>query len=378
MSQLCPDGRFQGRAQRMVVEGGIPDPRKVRSAAEFVALLRVVKDGSGLTFRELTRRAEAAGDVLPRSTIANMLARASVPREELLVAFLRACGREPAEVVDWLAVREELAVRGRRAGAADGIEEADGTGAAAEGADGDERGDGSGEAGGTGAAGEEADGNGEGRGRDAGRAVGRAIVPAAIPPSALRRRRSVLPAAASLVALAALAVTAVVLVRDERPGAAPVGGPVEGRTVQLRSVRSGLCLSEERGSESGRLFETSCDGPTIPDFSLKPLGDDVWRIVTDHPDYGLGCTGVWDGAREAGASMQDQECGRRGPAEEFRIEPVGHPVEGYRIRPVHTRLCVGTEVHNGRREAELVQTSCDGAARTVLFSFDPVAFSPAT
>ncbi|MFF3625960.1 RICIN domain-containing protein [Streptomyces sp. NPDC002164] len=355
MSQLCPDGRFQGRAQRMVVEGGIPDPRKVRSAAEFVALLRVVKDGSGLAFRELTRRAEAAGDVLPRSTIANMLARASVPREELLVAFLRACGREPAEVVDWLAVREELAVRGRRAGAADGIEEADGTGAA----------------------GEEADGNGEGRGRDAGRAVGRAIVPAAIPPSALRRRRAVLPAAASLVALAALAVTAVVLVRDERPGAAPVGGPVEGRTVQLRSVRSGLCLSEERGSESGRLFETSCDGPTIPDFSLKPLGDDVWRIVTDHPDYGLGCTGVWDGAREAGASMQDQECDRRGPAEEFRIEPVGHPVEGYRIRPVHTRLCVGTEVRNGRREAELVQTSCDGAARTVLFSFDPVASSPA-
>ncbi|MEU3651522.1 helix-turn-helix domain-containing protein [Streptomyces sp. NPDC032161] len=371
----------------MVVEGGIPDPREARSAAEFVALLRVVKDGSGLTFRELTRRADAAGDVLPRSTIANMLARASVPREELLAAFLRACGREPAEMVDWLAVREELAARGRRTGAADGIEEADGSGAAGEGADGDGRTDGSGAAGegadgdgrtdGKGAAGEGTGGNGEGRGRDAVRAAGRAIVPAAIPPSALRRRRAVLVAAASLVALAALVVTAVVLVREERPGAAPVGGPVEGRTVQLRSVRSGLCFSEERGSESGRLFETPCDGPTIPDFSLKPLGDDVWRIVTDHPDYGLGCTGVWDGAREAGASMQDQECGRRGPAEEFRIEPVGHPVEGYRIRPVHTRLCVGTEVRNGRREAELVQTSCDGAARTVLFSFDPVTSSPA-
>ncbi|MFF3734180.1 hypothetical protein ACFYXM_28725 [Streptomyces sp. NPDC002476] len=55
---------------------------------------------------------------------------------------------------------------------------------------------------------------------------------------------------------------------------------------------------------------------------------------------------------------------------------MGHPVEGYRIRPVHTRPCVGTAVRDGRREAEPVRTSCDGAARTVLFSFDPVTSSP--
>ncbi|WP_072486772.1 RICIN domain-containing protein [Streptomyces atratus] len=55
------------------------------------------------------------------------------------------------------------------------------------------------------------------------------------------------------------------------------------------------------------------------------------------------------------------------------IEPVGRPVEGYRIRPVHTRLCVGAEGNSKERGAKLVQASCEGADRGSLFSFDPVA-----
>lgn len=100
----------------MVVEGRAPDPRGARNAPEFVALLGVLKEASGLTYRELAQRADAVGDVLPRSTIANMLGRTSVPREELLAAFVRACGCGPEEVADWLAVRKELAVHGERAG----------------------------------------------------------------------------------------------------------------------------------------------------------------------------------------------------------------------------------------------------------------------
>ncbi|MFF3953663.1 helix-turn-helix domain-containing protein [Streptomyces sp. NPDC001890] len=326
----------RGEAQQMVVEGRAPDPRGARNTPEFIALLGVLKEASGLTYRELAQRAEAVGDVLPRSTIANMLGRTSVPREELLAAFVRACGCGPAEVADWLAVRKELAVHGERAAT---VEEP--------------------------AAAPEA-------------IAGHSSEPPTVPlpgpaaPAGRRRSRTVLAAAVGLVVLAAAAVTVTLLVRDDGREATPVSGPVAGRTVQIRSVHSGFCLSEKRGSDSGRLYQVPCDQETIPSFSLKRLAGDAWRIVTDHPEYDLGCTGVWDGMRDAGAGLQDQGCGERGDAEQFLIEPVGRPVEGYRIRPAHTRLCVGAEGNSKERGAKLVQTSCDGADRGSLFSFDPV------
>ncbi|MGW0960395.1 helix-turn-helix domain-containing protein [Streptomyces gelaticus] len=328
----------------MVVEGRAPDPCEARSAPEFIALLRVLKDASGLTFRELAQRADEVGDVLPRSTIANMLARTSVPREELLAAFVRACGCAPAQVDTWLAVRKELAVHGQRAGA----EEASGTAAEAT------------------------------AGRFPEQSPENSSEPPTVPfPSTDRRPRyrTLLAAAGSLVVLAAAVVAVVLLVPDDedRPESRPATGPVAGRTVQIRSVHSGLCLSEERGSDSGRLYQVPCEQETIPSFSLKPLDGGVWRIVTDHPDYDLGCTGVWDGMRDTGAGLQDQGCGDRGDAEKFLIEPVDRPVEGYRIRPAHTRLCVGAQGNSKERGAKLVQTSCDGADRGNLFSFDPVA-----
>ncbi|MFF3391695.1 helix-turn-helix domain-containing protein [Streptomyces sp. NPDC002669] len=332
----------------MVVEGRAPDPREARSADEFVALLRTLKDESGLTFRELSQRADAVGDVLPRSTIANMLGRTSVPREELLAAFVRACGCGPAEVGDWLAVRKELAVHGRRSAAA-----GNGSG---------DRVEGGGAAGAVG--GDPADGP--------------AQPPSAPPagPDPARRRRVPLVLAAVLWAVvlaAAVATTVVLLGRDDDgPDARRATGPVAGRTVQIRSVHSGFCLSEERGTESGKLHQVPCEEETIPGFSLQPLGGDVWRIATDHPVYGPGCTGIWNGVRENGAPLQDQECGKRDEAEQFRIEPAGSPVEGYRIRPVHTRLCVGAEKYSKERGAELVQTNCAGERKS-LFSFDPVA-----
>ncbi|MGW2180023.1 helix-turn-helix domain-containing protein [Streptomyces sp. NPDC001732] len=337
----------------MTVEGGAPDPQDARSTAEFVALLRVLKDASGLTFRELSQRADAVGDVLPRSTIANMLGRTSVPREELLAAFVRACGCGPAEVGDWLAVRKELAVRGQRSGTAGAAGSATGARGETDGADG--------AAGGaTGDRGETA-------------APAAAAPPADPGPVRRRRSRPVLAAVASVVVLAAVATAVVLLGRDDdRPESRPATGPAAGRTVQIRSVHSGYCLSEKRGGTSGRLYQVPCEEETIPGFSLEPLGDGLWRIATDHPDYGPGCTGVWNGDRETGASLQDQECGDRDDAEKFRIESVGSPVEGYRIRPVHTGLCVGAEKYGEERGAEMVQTDCAGERKS-LFSFDPVA-----
>ncbi|MFF2014045.1 helix-turn-helix domain-containing protein [Streptomyces sp. NPDC058195] len=321
----------------MMVEDRAPDPQEARSGPEFVALLRTLKDASGLTFRELALRAEAAGDVLPRSTIANMLARASVPREELLAAFVRACGLGPDQIRDWLAVRAELAAHGRRTGP-----------------------------------GEPSVGGPAATGALFGEPP---TVPLPGPPAPRRRIRVLTVATAAAVALAA-GVTAVLLVPGDEDGDranGPVTGPVTGRTVQLRSVDSGLCFSEKRGTDLGWLYQVPCGQDTIPAFSLLPLGDDAWRIVTDHPVYDKGCTGVIDQAPDAGAPLQDQECGLRGRAEEFLIQPVGDPVEGYRIRPAHTRLCVGTENGSVRRGARLVQAGCAGQDRGKLFSFDPVA-----
>jgi hypothetical protein len=72
--------------------------------------MRRLKAWSGMTHRDLERRAAAAGDVLPRSTLAAALRRDSLPREELLTAFVRACGCGRDRTGEWLAVRARLAM----------------------------------------------------------------------------------------------------------------------------------------------------------------------------------------------------------------------------------------------------------------------------
>ncbi|MEV4631313.1 peptidoglycan-binding protein [Micromonospora sp. NPDC049523] len=85
------------------------DVASVVTAGDYVALLRRIREESGLTYREIERRCAAAGHWLPRSTLANSLGRATLPREDLVVALLTACGRTPPEVRRWLAVRERIA-----------------------------------------------------------------------------------------------------------------------------------------------------------------------------------------------------------------------------------------------------------------------------
>ncbi|MFI6780463.1 helix-turn-helix domain-containing protein [Micromonospora sp. NPDC050276] len=84
---------------------------QVTTAGEYVALLREVRRRSGLTYRELARRASAAGHWLPPSTLATMLGRTTLPRERTVVALLVACGTPPVEVDRWLARRRDLEAR---------------------------------------------------------------------------------------------------------------------------------------------------------------------------------------------------------------------------------------------------------------------------
>mgnify|MGYP001220048811 CR=1 FL=1 len=89
--------------------GSRPDPRMVTNAAEFVTALRRLKDWSGASYRELEKRAAKLGAALPRSTVVAALNRPTLPREGLLVAYLRACGCDEAEVAGWLDTRQRLA-----------------------------------------------------------------------------------------------------------------------------------------------------------------------------------------------------------------------------------------------------------------------------
>ncbi|MDQ1029117.1 hypothetical protein QF035_006699 [Streptomyces umbrinus] len=78
-------------------------------AAAFVAALRRLKAWSGLSYRRLERRAAEAGHSLPYSTAATMLGRERLPREELVAAFVAACGIRGAEAEAWLDARTGIA-----------------------------------------------------------------------------------------------------------------------------------------------------------------------------------------------------------------------------------------------------------------------------
>lgn len=86
-----------------------PSPTAADDDAAFIAELRRLKTWSGLSFRQLERRAAAGGDTLPASTAATMLGRNRLPREELVVTFVQACGLSGQEVLPWLTTRAMIA-----------------------------------------------------------------------------------------------------------------------------------------------------------------------------------------------------------------------------------------------------------------------------
>lgn len=83
----------------------VPPPA---TAGEYVAALRDVRRRSGLTYREISRRASAAGHWLPPSTLATMLGRSTLPRERTVVALLAACGTSAPDIERWLDLRRDI------------------------------------------------------------------------------------------------------------------------------------------------------------------------------------------------------------------------------------------------------------------------------
>ncbi|MGC3001148.1 XRE family transcriptional regulator, partial [Streptomyces sp. G35A] len=83
-------------------------PGEIQDLSAFIQGLRDLKRCSGLSYRQLERRAEAAGDVLPRSSVSSMLSRNTLPRPDLLTAFVKACG-EGHRTAEWAEARERVA-----------------------------------------------------------------------------------------------------------------------------------------------------------------------------------------------------------------------------------------------------------------------------
>lgn len=72
--------------------------------------MRRLRAWTGFSYRELTTRARAAGDWLPYTTLSSALARETLPRERLLVAFVRACGGDQALINVWVGALHRLSM----------------------------------------------------------------------------------------------------------------------------------------------------------------------------------------------------------------------------------------------------------------------------
>lgn len=90
--------------------GGHIDPDAARTVAEFTACLRQVRTRAGNpSLRELEQRARRLRTRLPRSSVSDALSGTSLPRRDLVVAFLRACGVDPMADPRWMRAWARLA-----------------------------------------------------------------------------------------------------------------------------------------------------------------------------------------------------------------------------------------------------------------------------
>lgn len=301
----------------------------MHSAAEYVAALHSLRVWSGFSYRQLERQARERGEVLPHSTIAAALARTTLPRADVVASFVRACGAEEDTVASWLSVRQQVATGQFRE---DSLATLD------SGVRADERG-------------------------------------APVPPARSIQRGRLLAAVGgtvTVVVLVALAAEGLFDVRQTpttthtspaNPSSAQAlvpSGP-----YRLQMARSGLCLSEQRGSGSGHLYETPCE-EQFPSMALRHVVDDIYRVAIDHPQFGPGCMGIPFGSMDTGIEVEDGACGN-GAVEEYRWEPVTSPATGYRIRPKHSGMCLGYPADSVIGQDTLRQLPCDSSALGQVF-----------
>lgn len=302
-----------------------PDPRAATTPREFVVEMRRRRAWSGLTFRQLESRAAAAGDVLPNSTLGTVLHRSTLPREELLAAFIRACGGSPEEVELWCAVRKRLAAE------------------------------------------EVAKPSGE-------REVPH-DEPAEPEKETTSRRVRKMAVLLAFVLVAGMVIAGVAVWETPRSSpvkaAAPEGRPDPRLAASktgfhlVRSVRTGLCLSARRGVD-GLIVLVACDS-AFPQRRVERQTDGSDRILTDHPTLGRGCMGV------RRKEVHDDFCGAKGAneTEQFWLEPVKNRPGAYRIRVALGDRCLGVSGPVEPRRTPVALLPCALLSPDQDFAFDP-------
>ncbi|MDJ0461236.1 hypothetical protein [Streptomyces sp. H27-C3] len=305
-----------------------------QDAAAFMELLRRLKKRSRLSFRQLEQRAADADDMLPRSTLYNMLARDVPPRPELLTAFVRACG-DGDRVPEWLAAWDRVA------GPAPGTTDRPATGAQQDVVT---------------AQASRRESTRTGRTRDLG--PGRLAI------------------AALTFVLVAAAVTTALLRGDEgrdgSSGAPPrsfsaAPSPISGWVTIHLAVAPELCLTDGRVRDWRHTplvaVQRPCKEAAPQSTLLELVRENLYRIQWHHPDYGKGCLQALADSRGAGLlePMDDCEDGSL-----FRVEPSGELGKGRFVLRVEGRGCVGIAGSSQTEGAEAVMQRCTGKGRQVF------------
>lgn len=311
-----------------------PDPRDATDAAEFVAAMRTLRARTDLSYRVLERRAAKAGTPLPSSTISGALSRDTLPRADLLAAFLRACGADEATVERWLAARADLAASGQ----APEPEPA---------------------------------------------------APEIVPEEPRGKRPKPLWAAAGVVAVAVL-VTGGLLVFDDPPPEPPaalpsssapaplttatdaanasLGTPPTGR-ARVRLAHTGLCVGEgpEKFVREERIVLGQQDCATAsPPMSVEAV-EGGHRLLLHSPEHGEGCATVDYGGTSVSTLLAGDNCGPGRPDQRFVFEPVTVPVRGYLLRSAAgAEWCVGVYKGSSEVGVQLIQDRCEGTAAQVF------------
>jgi hypothetical protein len=335
---------------------GPPQPEDAATAAEFVAALSSLRQWSGLTYRQLAAEAASVGAVLPPSTTATVLGRVTLPREDFVAAFIRACGFDEAEAARWVLVRKSLAAAGntpaqaaaeppaRPPAAMPAVPDAPAHDVLAATAHGDDE---------PTAPADDGD-------------VRRK-----------RRRRAWLGRPPRWVVVLLTTLTVAVLAKGadgyQTPSAqAAPPRQVDPVTAELppdgwygltpsHVADRDLCVGEgkERNKRTDRpvAVQRPC-ADLVPDTYLRAVGVSVYAIEWHHPEHGIGCLTVDGAFLGPEALLSPTDC-TDAAHQRFLLDPSG---EGFRMRPVHSGSCVGA-LHGGRdvpAGAEMAQKACDG------------------
>ncbi|MFB4420687.1 XRE family transcriptional regulator [Streptomyces sp. QL37] len=292
--------------------------------------MQQLKERSGLTYRELEERATQSGDVLARSTLADILRRTSLPRPDVLVAFVRACG-DGQRVGAWLDARDRIAadIAAAPATTPSSVPEVDATAEAH-------------------LQTEESTGLRPRR----------------------TKRRTVALAATLMVPLLALAAWQLLPDGSEAPGAGAPATATASRTpadgwVTIRPARTpDLCLTDGRDRDgtynSAVAVQLPCAQAAVPRTYLEPVGEGRYRIQWHHPQMGKGCLTVM-GADQIKGMLEPRDDCTQGTL--FRLEPTAADSAGaFRLRPAHSSRCIGILDNDTTEGAEAIEEPCTGAA----------------